>query len=217
MKKDFSPEERLLRLIKKSKKEEAPKKEEVEKIELQRPPIMAQADKGLVKASAILLPSMFKKVNTHVLNSLLVIILAAILLYFIGDFLYTSFYKEETGSFKEFQAAPAPKAVEEKEKALDVKPYSFYSSSIEGRNIFLPQEVETEAVFTGPTIEEISANLSLIGIIAGDRPQAIIEDKKTGKSHFLYQDGSAGKARIVEILEDSVVVEYQGERFELVL
>ena len=81
----------------------------------------------------------------------------------------------------------------------------------------MPQQVETEPVITGPTLEEISASLSLIGIIAGERPQAIIEDRKSDKSHFLYKGGSVGQAKIVEILEDSVIMEYKGERFELVL
>lgn len=213
MRRDVSPEEKLLRLIKKSKKKEEPKKEEAaEKVEASGS--ASQAGKASARTASVPFPFTLRDFNTRAVNPILMIILAGLLLYFIYDIFYTSYHKKEVDVFAEngelFKA-------EEKEEPLDIKPYSYYSSAIEGRNIFLPQQVEIEAVVTGPTLEEISAGLSLIGIIAGDRPQAIIEDKKSGKSYFLYKGGLVGKTKIVEILEDSIVMEYQGERFELVL
>ncbi len=213
MKKDFSPEERLLRLIKgPKKKKEAPKKEETA-TQIELPEAMSQTGKAPARTASISLPLILKEFNTRALNSILIIVFIGLLSYFIYDIYYTTYHKKEPNFFVKNGKMPEV----EEEDILDIQPYSFYSSTIEGRNIFMPQQVETEAVITGPTLEEVSANLSLIGIIAGARPQAIIDDKKSGKSHFLYEGGSIGKAKVKEILEGSVVMEYQGQTFELVL
>lgn len=224
MKKDFSPEERLLRLIKGSKKKDAPKDEEsAPKIhpsesmpQVNRMPAYRKESGPMrAKAISISLPLKLKKLNTRTLNPILIIMLIFLLSYLMYDVIYTTYYeKEEPGIFAEVEKR-VPEV--EGEDILEIKPYSFYSSSIEGRNIFMPQQVEIEPVFTGPSLAEITAGLSLIGIIAGDKPQAIIEDKKAGKSHFLYEGGTVGQAKVVEILEDRVVMDYQGQRFELVL
>ena len=223
MKKDFSPEERLLRLIKGPRKKEAPEKEgtssEIRTSEVM--PQMGRVPQEKIEAKAsravsIPFPFKLKGFNTRAVNSALIIILAGLLAYFIYDLFYMSYRGREMDILKEGDEAIIPKIIGQ-EDALEIKPYSHYSSSVEGRDIFMPQQVEVEPVITGPGLEEISGSLSLIGIIAGDRPQAIIEDKKTGKSHFLYKGGSIGKAKLVDILGDSVIMEYQGETFELVL
>ncbi len=218
MRKDFSPEEKLLRLIRGSKKKETAKREGG--VEAQSSEQMAQTGKLPVRrgeveakaARAVSLPFTLRDFNLRPVNVVLIIILAGLLVYFVYEVFYTSYHKEAD------IFAESEKVTEiEEEDSLEIKPYSFYSSAIEGRNIFMPQQLEVEEVITGPSLEEITADLSLIGIIAGERPQAIIEEKKSGKSYFLYKGGSVGKAKIVEILEDSVVMEYQGEKFELVL
>ena len=210
MGKDFSPEERLLRLIKKSKKKEATKTEEAVKL----PEATSRPAEKSARALSIALPIPLKEFNTRVLNPILIIILVGLILYFAYDLFYTSYCAKEVDIFAENGKIPK---IESDQDIPEIKPYSYYSSIIEGRNVFLPQQIEIETVITGPTVEEISANLSLIGIIAGERPQAIIEDKKSGKSHFLYKGGLVGKAKIVDILKDSVIMGYQGETYELVL
>lgn len=227
MKKDFSPEEKLLRLIKGAKKKLIPKKEE-SMPKMQPADNIPQLSKvaayregkkpKIAKFISISLPFPFKlkETDTRRLNSILVPILIFLLLYFIYDLFYTTFYKKTELKIL-MEDAKKIAGVKEGEVVLEKKPYSYYASSIEGRNIFMPQEVEAESVISGPTVDEIKASLSLIGIIAGDRPQAIIEDKKTRKSYFLYKGGIVGESKIVEILQDSVIMEYKGQRFELVL
>ena len=213
MRKEISPEERLLRLIRGPKKKVDPRKEETAKIEhlsLDAHEKVALEKKAKGKA---LFPSFKLSFNTQILSSLFIIILIGLLSFFIYDIYYTTYHKKEVDILEE--KGVTLEAEEEVEH--EVKPYSFYSSSVQGRNIFLPQQVEMEAVITGPSLEEVSAALSLIGIIAGARPQAIIESKKSEKSYFLYEGQTVDNAKVVEILEDSVVMEYQGETFELVL
>lgn len=227
MKKDYSPEEKLLRLIRSSGRKPLPKEEKpAGEIQPAEEPASklgeAAVSQGQIAVSSraakqisIALPFKLKEVNTRIINTVFLVILAALLLYFVYDLLYASFYEESEPRILVEDEAAIHKT--EKDAALDIKPYSYYSSSIEARSIFTPQQVEIEPVAAGPTVDEVRANLSLIGIIAGERPQAIIEDRKAGKSYFLYKGGSVGEAKVVDVLDDSVIMEYQGQKFELVL
>lgn len=218
MKKDFSPEERLLRLIKGSGKKDAHK----DKAEI-RTAASSQGDASsyygesgskAAKSVSTTFPFKIRDINTKSVNPVLALILIGLLLYFIFDMIYGPYSQKEVDIVSKVKQEPA----EVKEKTVSpIEPYSYYSSQIEGRNIFSPQESEASTVVSGPSIEEISSSLSLIGIIAGDKPQAIIEDKKAGKSYFLYKGGFVGQAKVVDILDDKVMMEYKGQPFELVL
>jgi len=225
MKKDIPPEEKLLRLIKGSKKKSMTKEEEwalkAQSSEsgmpqmYKMPGYRKEGELKKARSISISMPIILKKINMAMLNSILVFCLGALLLYFIYDLYHATYHKKDKLEISAAEEIKTPKI--DKGEALEAKPYSFYSSSIGGRNIFLPQETEEELIITGPSLEEISGGFSLIGIIAGEKPQAIIEDRKSGKSYFLYESGVVGETKVVQILEDKVVMEYQGQRFELVL
>jgi len=60
-------------------------------------------------------------------------------------------------------------------------------------------------------------DLSLKGIIAGDKPQAIIEDEKNKKSYFLYKGESVNDIKVEDIQADRVILRVNGEVLELTL
>ncbi|MBN1872579.1 MAG: hypothetical protein JW800_08405, partial [Candidatus Omnitrophica bacterium] len=102
MKKDFSPEERLLRLIKGVKK-----KDETEVRVPTRPEensegfnrvkefslIERMKSANRFKAISISMPVQFRKFDLHTLNYIFVVILLAILSFFIYDLFYAAYYK----------------------------------------------------------------------------------------------------------------------------
>lgn len=63
--------------------------------------------------------------------------------------------------------------------------------------------------------EEIVKDLTLMGIITGDSDQAIIEDKKAEKTHFLYKGDTFGEFKVHDIKGSSVILDYKGEKIEL--
>ena len=192
-KKDFSPEEKLLRLIKGTKKKSLP----------------------IVPSHPVF---KLREFDTRKVNSTLIIFLLGLSVYYVFDLFHGRFHEKKKIDAISVYDEGIPETPEtEKNDILATQPYSYYSSSIAKRNIFMPQQVEVDEVITGPALEEVSAGLSLVGIIAGNRPQAIIEEKKTKKSYFLFEGGSVGQAKLIEISGDSVVMEYQGQTFELVL
>lgn len=231
MKREFSPEERLLRLIRKPAKRGGPSTGQPEaaantpaaatpaavqtplpaagKASAQRADAASAAP---VKASALNTGRGRDKVRA--LNIALAVLLAGLVLFFIVDLAFFS---------KPYDIRSGTPAVTEgesnlgDESALRPKDYSYYSAAISGRNIFTAPEDETAAVAAGPSIDEVMAGLSLLGVIEGDRPQAIIEDKATGKSYFLYEGGAIGNAKVVSIGDGEVSLEYQGQTFELYL
>lgn len=208
MKRDFSPEEKLLRLIKGSAKKDS------DKNKTEANPLLQQSGSGSSKAISAAMSFRIRGINTKSVNPVLLIIFICLLAYFLIDVTHNPYYKKETEIVAEAEKEP----IAMKEKALSgMEPYSYYTTGVEDRNVFLPQESEVSPVMAGPSMEEISSNLSLIGIIAGDKPQAIIEDKKAGKSYFLYKGGLVGQAKIIDISEDRVMMEYNGQTFELVL
>ena len=67
-------------------------------------------------------------------------------------------------------------------------------------------------------IKALSARLSLLGIVAGDPPQAIIEDAQTKKTYFVKTGQPVVEGLVVkEVREERVVLELSGETLELSL
>lgn len=63
--------------------------------------------------------------------------------------------------------------------------------------------------------EELVKDLNLLGIIAGDRDQAVIEDKSIGKTFFLYKGDSFGEFTVSDIKESGVILRYKDESIDL--
>ena len=58
-------------------------------------------------------------------------------------------------------------------------------------------------------------NLNLLGIITADSNQAIIEDKESKKTFFLYKGDGFGEFKVYDIKDNGVVLEHRGEKIEL--
>ncbi len=76
---------------------------------------------------------------------------------------------------------------------------------------------QDRVVEQGPSVskEELVKDLTLTGIITGDSDQAIIEDKKAEKTHFLYKGDTFGDFKVHDIKGSSAILDYKGEKIEL--
>ena len=63
----------------------------------------------------------------------------------------------------------------------------------------------------------IAGKFNLVGIMPGANPQAIIEDRETGKTYYLYKGASFDGGVVQEIGNGRVVLDYKGEKINLVL
>ena len=221
VKKDISPEEKLLSLIKgKNKKDtivttpQAPKEASVQTV-------MSKADErldGMLKSelfkNKLFAPSTLKNVNRY-----LVVILGVTILYFVMDLIFARPYKNVQSLISK---ANAPQAQNEKKSPVEpknitvVKDYSSYSRSVPGKTVFGQSQggpVTPEDV--GST--DISEQVGLVGIIAGDNPQAILEDKKAQKTYYLNKGQSFNGYVVEEISENKVVLDCEGKKISLFL
>ncbi|MBU4589584.1 MAG: hypothetical protein KKG01_01515 [Candidatus Omnitrophica bacterium] len=132
----------------------------------------------------------FTKINI-ILAGLMIIILAVFL---IDVFTITHTIPELSVNLPEEKEdiLPRPRSFDEDEEDMDVvkKPVSISK-------------------------EEILKDLTLLGIITGEDNQAIIEDKKTKKTQFLYKGDSIGDLKVIDIKDSEVMLDYNGERIEL--
>lgn len=200
MHKDFSPEERLLKLIRsKNPRQASP---------------AAQTDKGKDKIPA----QQPKQKISFDLNFILVILLAGLLIYVIPLFLKRpkSAVENLEGKIKLQEGAYVKKAEEPKRPSFD-----YFSEPVGARNIFSPvlkDETQAQpAVEQGPKLEDLKGQLSLLGVISADPPQVIIEDKRTQKTYFLNKGSTFDDIEVGDILENKVILIYKGKQFELVL
>ena len=115
----------------------------------------------------------------------------------------------ETGKLRLPTAAPGAK------NTAIVKDYSAYSNASPVKTVFggAPAAAEDTSVTTG----DISDKLGLVGIIAGDNPQAIIEDKKAQKTYYLNKGQSFNGYTVEEISEGKVMLDHEGQKISLFL
>ena len=228
MAKDTSPEERLLNLIKSKNKKAAgapvhvtasapaaaPKAPE-------RMPAEIVVSKAGARISGMLKSEFFKNkffepVMLKAVNKYLIIILGVLLLYFLIDLIVVR-------PSKNVQLLITKTAAEQSRKALPAgtknvaaaKDYSSYSNAVPGRTVFGPGGAAAP--------EDISASggmteqIGLVGIIAGDNPQAIIEDKKAQKTYYLNKGQSFNGYVVEDISKDKVMLDYDGKKISLFL
>lgn len=99
----------------------------------------------------------------------------------------------------------------------EAKPFDFYKKAAGERQIFTSQNTPETSRLTGAINAELTKDINLVGIVAGDNPQAIIEDKKTQKAYYVSKGQFIGEFRVDDIGEGKVILDYAGQKFELYL
>ena len=102
-------------------------------------------------------------------------------------------------------------------------PYSFYRKKADKRNIFNPYEEKVEEIVEEVVVMPgISASassfvteLEIVGIAWSDQPDAIVHNRKLNRTYFLKKGSRFGEAEVVDIFEDRIVLEYDGEEIDL--
>lgn len=215
----MTPEERLLNLIRRPAKKTSKQKPK-EQI------AASQENKSSKHVSSLIIPKIpafkekkfiftgIKLVNFVLINRLilLTVFIALALLSFDLFFHSPNFSKSIISS------TAKPKTISLKEK--EIKPYSYYQQEISKRNLFKSGPLESKVkkvIPAGSTFKELMKGLELLGIVSGDNPQVIIEDKKLHKTYFLYTGDYLGEIKVEEVYSNRVILEFKGERISLFL
>lgn len=212
MRKDTTPEEKLLKLIKKKKEPaESPKPEDA-KPASQGPARLDGVLKSEIFKNKIFEPSALKNINKY-----LVIILGIGAVYFLADLIFVRPYRNiEKIISGDALTEPGKEKVPGSAEAVAVKGYDSYSSAVSNKNIFSPYS----GGLGGDNVAvsgDISEKLGLVGVITGDSPQAIIEDKKSQKTYYLNKGQSFDGYIVEEISEGKVILNSGGNKISLFL
>jgi type II secretory pathway component PulC len=98
-----------------------------------------------------------------------------------------------------------------------VKPYDFYLQGIGSRTIFdSGLSVEQAASLSNANVDSMK-DIKVVGIIAGEKTQAVIEDTKFNKTYYVAKNQVIGEMRIEDIAEGKVIISYQGKLFDFSL
>ncbi|MFA5115748.1 MAG: type II secretion system protein N [Candidatus Omnitrophota bacterium] len=183
-----SPEDRLLKLIKGDKKANN---------------VAAPGEPAQKKMTI--------KIGAKKLNIILIVILVLLLAVLLIDSLR---FRMSTRSHIRVEA---PKAAE---NANSNRPATISqaidTTDLESKDLFRAPSDPSQGVASGSSFDKLK-DLTLNGIIAGDNPQAIIEDTKNKKSYFLNKGQSINRMTVKDILQDRVILEVDGETLELTL
>ena len=225
---DLSPEEKLLRLIKgKHKKDESSEK---------KPEPEAPSESSFVKEASSAEPAIeTRPIASSILTKgkgldpfkiavfLLIGFFVIGIFYFIYDF---SVRKQESPIIDiekliPAEAEPTEKAQQAEQDAVaEEKPAAEEEEAPpELRELFgAPVTRETAPIAEeGPSIAELAKDLVLVGVISGDNPQAIIQNKRTRQSFYVYVGESVLEFKIKQIDKATVILEYKEETLKLSL
>ena len=80
-----------------------------------------------------------------------------------------------------------------------------------------PATVSESAPVNAVEVPGLSQRYSLLGVVMGDKPNAIVRENVSNTSMFLTVGDRLGLYVIKEILADRMILEQDGERFELTM
>lgn len=204
MKNGISPEEKLLKLIRKGRKQDP----------------LAQAEPGPVKPriAGRIKHSSLKLARKHFSfesgRRFALMVFAVSCIYLIAAFAYPFFGLNRIKLAKGARYDAPDLALEAKGAA---KPYNFYSAGAGGRQIFSGGIAAQAQAAPAIVDAELTRDIILVGVITDKNPQAIIEDKKNQKTYYLTKGQYLGQLQIEDIQQGKVTLSSNGQRFELFL
>ena len=211
MRKGISPEEKLLNLIKTQKKNPEPGMDgsiEIEGIAGGTPVIRAPGE------IAEYIPR--RQISLARLGRIFRLILAVSSVYLLYTFIYPLINLKKTD-------ITGPLVVQAISSNIDqddnLKPLEFYLKGIREKQIFATAAAGLGSLNTPKSLSDtdLLKEISLVGIIGGDDPQAAIEDKKIQKTYYLKKGQFIRQFQIKDIQEGKVILGYRGESFEFYL
>ena len=97
--------------------------------------------------------------------------------------------------------------------------YENYQKVFEGRNMFktIGEPPPLITVERSASFSDLTRNLYLSGIIDGEKPQAIIEDRSNGQIHYVESGDFIGSIQVISVGSDHVILRYGDEEGQLTL
>lgn len=208
MKDSLSPEEKLLKLIREEKK---PKKAAVVAA------LEAAVPKKTVPELAVETRQASPQLRSFRSSLFMIGLLVVSVFFSLSAFIYPML---------DLSKVKLPEVTKEEEVGIptvsgpEVKPLESYLEGVMQRQIFRAATVSDVVPVSTAAVTntlDLFKDMTLIGIISSDPPQAVIEDKKTQKTYYLNVGQAIGDLKVDRIQEGKVILDYLGTKYELYL
>ena len=156
----------------------------------------------------------YKEPNVKIIIKLLAVASVILAGCFIFDFMNS--IKDINRTLK--KSTKVKRLYSKEDLKADVRSYLYYFEMAQRRNIFSPlvlKSAENTKVESGKVLTTLMKDLALMGIFWVDEPQVVIEHKGENKTYFLKTGDIINKLKIDTILKDRVILDYEGEKAEL--
>lgn len=208
MKDAISPEEKLLRLIRGQRSPEKPLPAEPA---LAKPKVNLQVAQWKREVYSFA-PKFLRSLN---IQKWLIIIFMLSCAYLAAAVAYPLFIPKKPPLPK-----IAAKNIPEEKMFLEesAKPYEFYSGPIKEKQIFGSLGLQAGGGDAPIALgNELIKDINLVGILSGDNPQAVIEDKKAQKTYYVTKGQFVGQFQLEDIREGKIILGSGGQKYELYL
>lgn len=204
---NISPEEKLLNLIKKNGDE----KENNAEVSPEQTPLSDEADSAKKEPIATVKKHGPLRNNFLVYNKILLLLFVGFVALMVYGYLYP--YKSTTNIPEKIKIVDSVDIVEEQiNKMPEV---SHYTNKLSGRNLFkifeTPKPKQQAPDKPKVTLAQVMAGYDFVGILFGDTPQAIVEEKRSGKSSYVSEGQKVGEVTVEKIEKGKVTVRYDEE------
>jgi len=200
MKDNILPEEKLLKLIKAHRKTKAPAAEAAGN---------EPGRKQNIKSFSINFP--------HIAAGKVVKFIFSVSLFYLIISLVHPIFASNKIKLPKIEAKEKTIVKKEESKLQPaIKPFDFYSLGIKERKIFSSAALDLEKPI-GTASADLIKDINLVGIVSGEEPQAIIEDKKAQKTYYLRKGQFMGQLQLADIVDGKIILNYEGQMYELYL
>ncbi len=210
VRKDISPEEKLLSIIKEEDDNALRKKEEG----IKNSAIFNRINKRVEDVKSLLKEkfSISSGVNIKKANSVFFTILLVLIIFLLTDFVNCR------PSLKKIydNASNLHPAPDKKRLITPLAPLPDYLEVCKKRDLFSPSATKSKLIEREVlSLSQLIKDLRLVGIYWGECPEAMIEHIKEKRTYFVKQGETIKDIKVKTILEDRVILEYNNEEMEL--
>ena len=98
-----------------------------------------------------------------------------------------------------------------------LKDLAAYKSIVLSRELFRPFVSSKKKSAPVKTIDDITKDMILVGVVSGDNKEAIIKNRRTRQTYFVSVGSRVGEIKVENISDDQIEVSYKQERKVLFL
>jgi hypothetical protein len=101
--------------------------------------------------------------------------------------------------------------------AVSLQGLSVYKKIVTSRELFRPTVFNKEQDAPEITIDDLTKDLMLTGIVAQDKKEAIVKNRRTRETYFVTVNATIGDVKVISIGDDKIRLAYKQEQKDLFL